>query len=266
MTTEVSKTPTRTVDLRADTDEEKCLNNGLAKAPTPIGLAINLFGRKSGQMKQDEVATQPSAFDNYQSSLPYHPCAQFENRHRFDPKERWTWSEERRVIRKLDWRVTAWACLALVAFYFPRANLHQANTEDFLGDLGLDTNDYNLANTVTNVCLLLAELPSQLLGKRLGPDVWIPAQMMLWSLASGAQFWLTGRKSFLVCRALIGLLQGGFFPNLILYMSYFFKSTEIPLRFALLALSICACSIVSPLLALGLFQIEHLTSQEGWRW
>lgn len=42
--------------------------------------------------------------------------------------------------------------------------------------------------------------------------------MMLWSIVAASQFWLSGKRSFLVCRALIGLLQGGFIPDVILYM------------------------------------------------
>ena len=54
--------------------------------------------------------------------------------------------------------------------------------------------------------------------------------MVSWSIVASFQAFLTGRTSFYICRCLLGLIEGGFIPDTILYLSYWYTGIELPRR------------------------------------
>lgn len=95
------------------------------------------------------------------------------------------------------------------ALQLDRGNISQALSDNMLKDLSLITNDYNTGMTIFYLCFMFAEVPSQLISKKIGPDNWVPIQMVSWSLVASCQAFLTGKKTFYACRALLGLIEGG---------------------------------------------------------
>lgn len=97
----------------------------LVKSGPPVLPITTLFRRKGPQPDLDQIATQPSVYDDPDVTKYFQPMPQYENRHRFDPSARWTWREELPLINKLDWKVTLWAFWAFFALDLDRGNLSQ---------------------------------------------------------------------------------------------------------------------------------------------
>ncbi|KAK4032001.1 major facilitator superfamily domain-containing protein [Parachaetomium inaequale] len=192
--------------------------------------------------------------------------AQYECRHVFDPTLTWTEQEEKRLVRKTDLRICLWACIMFFALQVDRGNLQQALADNMLDDLGMNTNDYNYGQVVFLISFLLAELPSQLVSKKIGPDRWIPMQMVLWSVVAISQCALKNRTTFLVTRAFLGMLEGGFIPDIVLWLSYFYTSRELPIRLSYFWTSYSTTGIVTSLLAFALLRLRGVSGWAGWRW
>ncbi|GFF33602.1 uncharacterized transporter YIL166C [Aspergillus lentulus] len=207
-----------------------------------------------------------AAFDTSEDPRYYKPIPTYEGIHRWDPDFEWTEKEEKRLITKIDLRVCTFACVTFFALQLDRGNIVQALSDNMLGDLGMNTNDYNTGQTIFFLCFLFAELPSQLISKALGPDRWIPIQMVCWSLIAAFQSFIKGKSGYFVCRALLGLFEGGFIPDTILFLSFWYKSKELPIRLSYFWVSYQATAIVGAFLAFGFLHIHDGDGKGGWRY
>lgn len=112
---------------------------GEAKVPLPALVAVNPVSDSSDDFK-DNPFQDPKVAEHYRR---LYENVDYECRHAFDPDLEWTTQEERKLVRKLDWHVTTWACVMFFALQVDRGNLKQAVSADMLEELGLSTNDYN---------------------------------------------------------------------------------------------------------------------------
>ena len=190
--------------------------------------------------------------------------SRYESYSAFDPTFEWTEEEEKKVIWKLNWRVAFTACLLFVSLQVDRGNLAQAVSDNLLADLGLNTNDYNTGNTIFLVSFLLAEVPSQMISKALGPDIFIPFQICAWSIVAMSQAALTNKAGFYITRCLIGVLEGGFIADLVLWLSYFFTSKELPIRLSWFWTTLSLCQIATSLMAFGILRLRTW-GWHGWQ-
>lgn len=130
----------------------------------------------------------------------------------------------------------------------------------------MNTNDFNYGQTIFLACFLAAELPSGLISKKLGADRWIPTIMCCWSIVAGSQAFLKNRAGFYAIKALLGLFMGGFIPDIVLWLTYFYKSNELPLRLAWFWTALSTVNILGSLIAAGVLQMRGINGWSGWQW
>jgi ACS family tartrate transporter-like MFS transporter len=174
-------------------------------------------------------------------------------------------SYERVLLAKIRWRLIPFMFVLYIVSYLDRVNVGFAALQ-MNSDLGLSASIYGLGAGVFFIGYFLFEVPSNLIMQRVGARPWIARIMMTWGIVSAAMMFTQGPSSFFVLRFLLGLAEAGFFPGMILYLTYWFPERERARTVALFMTANALAGVVGGPLSGVLLTMHGLAGLAGWQW
>jgi len=131
---------------------------------------------------------------------------------------------------------------------------------------GISEATYALAAGLFFISYSLCGFPSNLILHRIGAKVWITFLMIAWGLASMATMLVNGSTSFYLLRLLLGVMEGGFFPGIILYLTYWFPNRVRGQMLGLFYLGVPLALIVGGPLSGLLLEMRPWGGLQNWQW
>ncbi len=175
------------------------------------------------------------------------------------------------TYRKIAWRIMPFLMLCYVVAYLDRVNVGFAKLDmmrsftDF--NPGTAEAVYGLGAGLFFVGYFLFEIPSNLILHRVGAKLWIARIMITWGLISGAFAWVDNRYAFYAMRFLLGAAEAGFYPGVILYLTYWFPSHRRAKMVAVFMAAIPVSGIFgNPLSGWIMKALENTHGWAGWQW
>jgi len=170
-----------------------------------------------------------------------------------------------RVLRKITWRIVPFIMLLYFVAFIDRVNIGFASLT-MNKDIGLSPTVYGFGAGIFFWGYFLFEVPSNIILHKVGARIWIARVMITWGLVSAAMAFVQGPTSFYVLRFLLGVAEAGFFPGIILYLSYWFPARQ---RAAVTALFMAAAPLSTVLgspVSGALLEMDGMLGFKGWQW
>jgi ACS family tartrate transporter-like MFS transporter len=137
---------------------------------------------------------------------------------------------------------------------------------DLQRDLGITATEYGLSAGLFFLGYCLFEIPSNVLLERVGARRWIARIMIGWGIVSMATMFVTGVSSFMAARVLLGIAEAGFFPGIVLYLTYWIPAAQRAKTGALFMMAAPVAVIVGAPLSNALLHLDGWYGLRGWQW
>lgn len=169
------------------------------------------------------------------------------------------------ALAKARWRLLPFLFLLYVVAYLDRINVGFAALQ-MNAAVGLSTAAYGLGAGMFFVSYTLFEVPSNLILEWVGARLWIARIMITWGAVSSAMMFVRGEVSFYTLRFLLGAAEAGFFPGMILYLTYWFPATERARATAYFMTATALSGLVGGPVSGALLAMDGLLGLGGWQW
>jgi ACS family tartrate transporter-like MFS transporter len=169
------------------------------------------------------------------------------------------------AISRVVKRLIPFIFLCYVIAYLDRVNIGFAK-EELQRDLGLSDAAYGLGGGLFFLGYCLLEIPSNLILERVGARLWIARIMIVWGLVSMAMMFVVGPWSFWVMRVILGIAEAGFFPGIILYLTYWIPAAERARTGALFMTAAPVTVMIGAPVSQALLALDGRLGLAGWQW
>ncbi len=177
-----------------------------------------------------------------------------------------TIQHEASVYRKITWRIMPFLFLCYVLAYVDRVNIGFAKLR-MQQDLGMSDSVYGLGAGIFFVGYFLFEVPANMMLQRIGARLWIGPIMMAWGVVSACTLFVKGSVSFYALRFLLGIVESGFFPGVILYLTYWYtqkhRARMVAIFMSAVPISTIVAGPISGWILARMSGVGHLSS---WQW
>ncbi|UPK40811.1 MFS transporter (plasmid) [Bradyrhizobium sp. 186] len=170
------------------------------------------------------------------------------------------------VYRKISWRVIPLLIVCFIVAYYDRVNISFAKLQ-MQQELNFSDTVYGLGASLFFVGYILFEVPSNVILHRIGARKWIARIMVSWGIASALMMFVSSPIQFYIMRFLVGVMEAGFLPGVVLYFTSWFPAQRRARANSLFMLAISLSGVTGgPLAGWIMTGLAGLGGWAGWQW
>jgi D-galactonate transporter len=170
-----------------------------------------------------------------------------------------------RTIRKMQWTILPSIFLLYVVSFLDRINIGFAALT-MNKDLGITSQQFGLVVGVFFIGYFLFEIPSNLLLHRIGARIWIARILVTWGMIAMLTGLVHNVHQLYGARFLLGLAEAGYYPGVVLYLTYWFRQREQAIAIAVVLVGVPVTSILGGPISGVILDHANWLGVSSWRW